>query len=260
MLEIQHSKAIVLFRLKQYPKAIDLFQNLLTNPYFQENQIAKMYLNEWLFKCYEKEENYKKALTPFTAFKRIYENLDRKKHARLILKMQNDNTLNESQKSLEQLEKKHLSLLTQFNTIIPIATTLLLLAVLLFWLYKKTQLKKHDLEKEKINTLEEFKALKKLVIKNHIVLKDKTKIYINDLLYVKAEDHYIRLFIADNKNHFVRGRLSDLETELPPNFIRIHRSYIINRNYVKSFSGDQIQLINGERIPIGRTYRKKIDH
>ena len=206
------------------------------------------------------KENYKKALTHFTAFKRIYENLDRKKHARLILKMQNDNTLNESQKSLEQLEKKHLSLLTQFNTIIPIATTLLLLAVLLFWLYKKTQLKKHDLEKEKINTLEEFKALKKLVIKNHIVLKDKTKIYINDLLYVKAEDHYIRLFIADNKNHFVRGRLSDLETELPPNFIRIHRSYIINRNYVKSFSGDQIQLINGERIPIGRTYRKKIDH
>ena len=145
-------------------------------------------------------------------------------------------------------------------TIVAIATTLLLLAVLLFWLYKKTQLKKHDLEKEKINTLEEFKALKKLVIKNHIVLKDKTKIYINDLLYVKAEDHYIRLFIADNKNHFVRGRLSDLETELPPNFIRIHRSYIINRNYVKSFSGDQIQLINGERIPIGRTYRKKIDH
>ena len=165
MPEIQHSKAIVLFRLKQYPKAIDLFQNLLTNPYFQENQIAKMYLNEWLFICYEKEENYKKALTHFTAFKRIYENLDRKKHARLILKMQNDNTLNESQKSLEQLEKKHLSLLTQFNTIIPIATTLLLLAVLLFWLYKKTQLKKHDLEKEKINTLEEFKALKKLVIK-----------------------------------------------------------------------------------------------
>jgi len=45
-----------------------------------------------------------------------------------------------------------------------------------------------------------------------------------------------------------------------PNFIRIHRSYIINRNYVKSFSGDQIQLINGERITIGRTYRKKIDH
>ena len=62
------------------------------------------------------------------------------------------------------------------------------------------------------------------------------------------------------ENHFVRGRLSDLETELPPNFIRIHRSYIINRNYIKSFAGDQIQLINGERFPIGRTYRKKIDH
>ena len=103
---------------------------------------------------------------------------------------------------------------------------------------------------------------------NHQIIKNQkgnlksiyTNYYINDLLYVKAEDHYIRLFIADNKNHFVRGRLSDLETELPPNFIRIHRSYIINRNYVKSFSGDQIQLINGERLPIGRTYRKKIDH
>lgn len=118
--------------------------------------------------------------------------------------------------------------------------------LIIFRFYKKSQ--------------DEVKNIAEKVIKNHIVLKDKTKIYINDLLYVKAEDHYIRLFIADNKNHFVRGRLSDLETELPPNFIRIHRSYIINRNYVKSFSGDQIQLINGERIPIGRTYRKKIDH
>ena len=98
-----------------------------------------------------------------------------------------------------------------------------------------------------------------MVIKNHIILKDKTKIYINDLLYIKAEDHYIRVYTSDGKNHLVRGKLADLEAQLPPNFMRTHRSYIINRNYIKSFSANQVQLVNGKRIPIGRTFQKKID-
>ena len=60
------------------------------------------------------------------------------------------------------------------------------------------------------------KEIAQLVIKNHIILKDKTKVYINDLLYIKAEDHYIRVYTADGKNHLVRGKLGDLESQLPP--------------------------------------------
>ena len=43
-----------------------------------------------------------------------------------------------------------------------------------------------NIESEKEDTLEEVRSLTQLVIKNHIILKDKTKVYINYLIYIKA--------------------------------------------------------------------------
>ena len=125
----------------------------------------------------------------------------------------------------------------------------------LIWLYKKTQSTKVKLESEKEDTLKEVRSLTQLVIKNYIILKDKTKVYINDLMYIKAEDHYIRVFTSNGKNHLVRGRLSDLDEQLPPNFIRTHRSYITNRNFVKQISKTILLLLDGSTIPISRKFK-----
>ena len=43
-----------------------------------------------------------------------------------------------------------------------------------------------NIESEKEDTLEEVRSLTQLVIKNHIILKDKTKVYINYFMYIKA--------------------------------------------------------------------------
>ena len=103
----------------------------------------------------------------------------------------------------------------------------------------------------------EVKQIAQMVIKNHILLKDKTKVYINDLLYVKAEDHYIRVFTSDGKNHLVRGKLGTLEDQLPPNFVRTHRSYITNRNFVRQIFRSYLLLLDGTEIPISRSFQKQ---
>ena len=103
----------------------------------------------------------------------------------------------------------------------------------------------------------EVKHISQMVIKNYILLKDKTKVYINDLLYIKAEDHYIRVYTSDRKNHLVRGKLSDLEIQLPPNFVRIHRSYITNRNFVRQIQRQFLVLMDGTEIPISRRFQKE---
>lgn len=254
--EIKHSQAIVLFRLGEYNKAIPIFEALLSDKHFEQNQIAKMYVNDWLFKCYEQLGNFKKALYYFTTFKTIYDSLDRRKHARLILKMENQNKMKESKEALEKLSKENLSLQSQFYFVVPFAIGLVLISLILYQLYKKTQSKKITLEFEKESTLREVQKLKQLVIKNHIILKDKTKIYINDLMYIKAEDKYIRVFTSDGKNHLVRGRLTDLEEQLPPNFIRTHRSYITNRNFVKQILSQFLVLTDNTEIPVSRSFKK----
>lgn len=112
------------------------------------------------------------------------------------------------------------------------------------------------LEKERVETIKKINHLKKIVIKNHIILKDKTKVYISDLIYIKAEDHYLNLFLSDGKNHFVRGKLSSIKGELPPNFMQCHRSYIVNTNCIKRNDSRTITLFNNLELPVSKTFLK----
>ena len=77
-------------------------------------------------------------------------------------------------------------------------------------------------------------------------------------MYIKADDKYIRVFTSDGKNHLVRGRISDLDEQLPPNFIRTHRSYITNRNFIKQIQPTLLVLTEGTKIPISRKFRDQM--
>ena len=113
------------------------------------------------------------------------------------------------------------------------------------------------MEKDQSETLQKLDELKNIVIKNHIILKDKTKVYIADLMYVKSDDHYLNIYLSNGKNHFVRGKLSHIKEELPPNFIQCHRSYIVNSNFIKQVNGDSLILIDKTQLPLSRSYKDK---
>lgn len=52
--------------------------------------------------------------------------------------------------------------------------------------------------------------------------------------------------------------LKSLETSLPNNyFMRVHRSYIVNRNKVKSLTGRNL-LIENFNIPVSETYLEEV--
>ena len=54
-----------------------------------------------------------------------------------------------------------------------------------------------------------------------------------------------------------KEKISNLEDRLPGSFLRIHRSFIINKDRLKSFSYDQV-LVDDIQLNIGRTYRKQV--
>ena len=122
--------------------------------------------------------------------------------------------------------------------------------------YKKLSLQNKLIEEKFENNLK-IEKLKSIVIKDYIVLKDKAKVYVSSLMYIKSEDHYLNIFLNEGKNHFVRGKLNQIKEELPPNFIQCHRSYIVNSNFIKQINSTTITLINNERIPLSRSYKKK---
>jgi len=76
-----------------------------------------------------------------------------------------------------------------------------------------------------------------------------------DIIYLKAEDKYVRIFTKNGKDHLSEKSMIKLEEKLPDIFIRVHRSFMVNRNYIaevrKYFKGKLIlQLRDKEQTTI----------
>lgn len=139
-----------------------------------------------------------------------------------------------------------------------------LIAMYSFIRWKKVDYRRRKLTEEKESlqiehnqTIRELEKVKQLVIEDHIVLKNKAKVYLNELIYIKAEDHYLQL-ITSKKKEFVRGKISEIVNELPPNFVQTHRSYIVNRNLITSQTGNSVFLEGKIEIPLSRNFKKNI--
>ena len=64
--------------------------------------------------------------------------------------------------------------------------------------------------------------------------KEKHAIQSTMLLYVKAEDNYVKVVYRNNeeeKSFLLRRKLSDIEKQFP-SLVRVHRSYLVNMNNV----------------------------
>jgi two-component system LytT family response regulator len=97
-------------------------------------------------------------------------------------------------------------------------------------------------------------------IEPHIFIKvDKkmVKINIDEILFVEGMKEYIKVVTAE-KTYITHKSLTSLTEELPTEqFIRIHKSYTIALNKVKSIEGNRIQILS-YTIPIGRNYSKEV--
>lgn len=165
--------------------------------------------------------------------------------------------VSEKNEKIKDLAEDNSILKNQNLKIVGLLGGVLLLAGLLFFFYKKNKNKAQHLEQENIKTTKEIEELKNIIIKNYIILKDKTKIYIEDLLYIKSEDHYLSIVTNNAKNHLVRGKLAKIIDELPPNFVQCHRSYIVNKNFIKQVNTKIIILVNKDQIPLSRGHKDK---
>ena len=85
--------------------------------------------------------------------------------------------------------------------------------------------------------------------------KHKTKIPMDDMIYAHAEGNYTT-FITTNKRIVLRKCLKEVSETILSNkkFIRIHKSYLINKDAIKARNASNILLNNGENVPLGRAY------
>lgn len=87
------------------------------------------------------------------------------------------------------------------------------------------------------------------------------KLRLSDLVYVEALENYITLHTAEAK-FTIHFTLKAIEDQLSSGvFIRVHRSFIVNKNFIQAVKEDSLDLIHGkklENIPIGNSFREKL--
>lgn len=98
--------------------------------------------------------------------------------------------------------------------------------------------------------LSKSKTQKKIAVKSTY---GKKNINLSNLLYIKACGSYSELYTS-TKSYLERCSLNQLEQTLNSNFIRIHRSYIINKTKIGDFTSSYV-YINNKKIPISRSYK-----
>ena len=82
-----------------------------------------------------------------------------------------------------------------------------------------------------------------------------TQLPLQSILYIEAFDNYIKIVTSD-KTYMPVMTMKKIQSLLPEDeFIRVHKSYIIAVNKIKSFNSEQAITIR-KKIPIGRSYRK----
>jgi two-component system LytT family response regulator len=99
-----------------------------------------------------------------------------------------------------------------------------------------------------------------------IVFKSRGRILflpVTDIRSISAEENYVRISTA-SETHLLRETMARLEKRLDPKlFLRVHRSSIVNLQYVKEVRSEadgesMVVLVTGERIPMSRSYRARI--
>lgn len=94
-----------------------------------------------------------------------------------------------------------------------------------------------------------------------ITAKFKQKIIIKfeDILWLEAERNYTIICILNQKKHVIKKALIQVATELDKRFLQVHRSIIVNTDYITkiTFMEDKI-YINGNHLKIGRSFKSAI--
>jgi two-component system LytT family response regulator len=86
-----------------------------------------------------------------------------------------------------------------------------------------------------------------------------------EIRWIEAADYYVLLHFA-GKSHLIRETMTSLEEKLHPDqFVRIHRSSIVNINWIKELQpygkeDYQVVMLDGHKLKMGRNWFKKLEN
>ncbi len=101
---------------------------------------------------------------------------------------------------------------------------------------------------------------------NRIVFKSRGRILflpVSEIRWIGAEENYVRISTGA-ETHLLRETMSGMEERLDPGtFMRVHRSAIVNMQYVREVRTESqgefsVLLSNGQKVAMSRSYHSRV--
>ncbi len=84
------------------------------------------------------------------------------------------------------------------------------------------------------------------------------KFHHKEILYLEGYGNYVKVHNTQGKPLLVLDKLSNMAAQLPAGqFLRVHKSYIINLVHVSHIEGNRVKLGDTE-VPVSGTYKQQL--
>ena len=96
--------------------------------------------------------------------------------------------------------------------------------------------------------------------KDFVFVKQKQlfiKIYFKDILFLKSDHVYTEIFVDKGEKYIIRESLGEYANQLNDDFVRVHRSFIVNFQHITKVEVNQL-WINEFEVPISKQHRNDI--
>ena len=96
---------------------------------------------------------------------------------------------------------------------------------------------------------------------NHLFIKsgyEHIKITLNNILYIHSDTDYTEIVLSQKKYLSSESLRYWSETLNPQQFVRIHKSYIVNTAKIEKMMGNQVYLSKNIVVPIGRGLQRRV--
>jgi two-component system LytT family response regulator len=109
-------------------------------------------------------------------------------------------------------------------------------------------------------------ATRELSFPGRLMIKEQGRVFfvqMEEIRYVRSDGNYLRIHTGDSE-HLARGTMNEVEARLDPGrFVRIHRSTIVNVEWVEEFRSDakggySVVLKDGSELVLSRSYRDQV--
>lgn len=88
------------------------------------------------------------------------------------------------------------------------------------------------------------------------------EVALDTIWFVESEKNYLLFYREkDERSDAIRARMkiAEAEKELEPHgFVRTHKGYLVNMNYVYRLRENEILLLNGKHVPVSRSYLNQV--